>query len=39
MLYSHLRLDFSGEVSDGYKIKFELKLIFTNLFLLYVWVI
>ena len=39
MLHSHLRIDFSGEVSEGNKIKFEHKFILINLFLLYVWVI
>jgi len=36
MLHSHLRIDFSGEVSEGNKIKFEHKFILINLFLLYV---
>jgi len=39
ILYSHLHIDFSGEVTEGHKIKFEHKFIFTNLFLLHVWFI
>jgi len=32
MLYSHLHIDFSDEVTEGHKINFEHKFIFKNLF-------